>query len=236
MVIFAFPLFLLVNTGIAIVIIIADRHRLRRHPELPGRRPGRLVPRTVQRQHPLLRRLHRLPVLRRRLRVHPVRRHPALRRLGLGRRRHPLLRLRSHRPDRHPDHQGNLRPRRTRRRRTERRKHARRRLTHPTERQAGAADDRRPLSAAPRDAGNLANAAAAMPTMKPERYTMADIKRLPGPWLQQFEWQLHAACREVQCDPRPTSRTELPTRGPRRPSQGRLQRVPRDRRLPDSNT
>ena len=24
---------------------------------------------------------------------------------------------------------------------------------------------------------------------------MADIKRLPGPWLQQFEWQLHAACR-----------------------------------------
>ena len=35
----------------------------------------------------------------------------------------------AHRPGRHPDHQGNLRPRRTRRRQAERRKHAGRRLT-----------------------------------------------------------------------------------------------------------
>ena len=36
----------------------------------------------------------------------------------------------AHRPVRHPDHQGNLRPRRTRRRRRRGRKHAGRRLTH----------------------------------------------------------------------------------------------------------
>ena len=105
-------------------------HRLRRHPELPRRCAGLLVPRTVQRQHPLLRRLDGLPVLRRGLRVHPVRRHPAVLGLGLGRRRLPVLPLRPHRPGRHPDHQGNLRPGRTRRRPSRRRKHAGRRLTH----------------------------------------------------------------------------------------------------------
>ena len=130
MVVFAFPMFMLVNTGSRGPDRDRRGHRLRRHPELPGRRAGLLVPRTVQRQHPLLRRLDGLPVLRRRLRVHPVRRHPAVLRLGLGRRRLPVLPLRPHRPGRHPDHQGNLRPGRTRRRPGRGRKHAGRRLTH----------------------------------------------------------------------------------------------------------
>ena len=102
---FGFPMFLLVNTGIS--SIIAAGHRLRRRPELAGRRPGRLVPRTVQRQHPLLRRLHGLPVLRRRLRVHPLRRHPAVRRFGwVG---PPSCSASTpHRPDRHPGHPRDL--------------------------------------------------------------------------------------------------------------------------------
>jgi WhiB family transcriptional regulator, redox-sensing transcriptional regulator len=29
---------------------------------------------------------------------------------------------------------------------------------------------------------------------------MADIKRLPGPWLPEFEWQLDAACRGMDSE------------------------------------
>lgn len=31
--------------------------------------------------------------------------------------------------------------------------------------------------------------------MNREALDMADIKRLPGPWLRYFVWQLNAACR-----------------------------------------
>ena len=130
MVIFAFPLFLLVNTGIAIVIIIAIviayaviQNSLAGaqgawFPELfnantrsSGASIAYQFSAVVSGFTPFVVTLLYAD-------------------LGLGRRRHPLPRLRSHRPHRHPDHQGNLRPRRTRRRRTRRRIHARRRLTH----------------------------------------------------------------------------------------------------------
>ncbi len=82
-VLFGIPMFLLVNTG---VFIAHHRHRrdlLRRLPELPRRRPGRLVPGTVPRQAPRLRRLAGLPDLGHGLRLHPVRHHPAVRQLRL---------------------------------------------------------------------------------------------------------------------------------------------------------
>ena len=84
------------------------RHLLRRLPELPGRRPGRLVPGTVPGQDPLLRRLAGLPDLRHGLRLHPLHHHPAVRQLRLDGPGPALQPLRRHRPLGRRRHPGNL--------------------------------------------------------------------------------------------------------------------------------
>ena len=80
---FGIPMFLLVNTGMFIADHRHVRDRLRRLPELPRRRPGRLVPRTVPGEDPLLRSLTGLPDLGHGLRLHPVHHHAAVRQLRL---------------------------------------------------------------------------------------------------------------------------------------------------------
>ena len=64
------------------------RDLLRRLPELPGRRPGSLVPGTLPRQDPRLRRLAGLPDLGHGLRLHAVRHHAAVRLPSAGWARH----------------------------------------------------------------------------------------------------------------------------------------------------
>ncbi len=51
---FGVLMFVMVNTGLFVLIIATFVHRLLRLPERARRLPGRLVPRTVQREHPLL--------------------------------------------------------------------------------------------------------------------------------------------------------------------------------------
>ncbi len=106
--VFGIPMFLLVNTGLFILDHRHHRHLLRGLPELPRRRPGRMVPRAVPGQDPLLRRLAGLPDLGHGLRLHPLHHHPAVRQHGLDGPGASLQRLRSHRSLGSPGHQGNL--------------------------------------------------------------------------------------------------------------------------------
>jgi MHS family shikimate/dehydroshikimate transporter-like MFS transporter len=107
-VLFAVPMFLLVNTGMVIFIIATLVDLLRCLPELARRRPGRLVPRALPGQDPGLRRLAGLPDLRHGLRLHPVHHHPAVRQLRLDGPGPALRHLRPHRPLGSPRHPGNL--------------------------------------------------------------------------------------------------------------------------------
>lgn len=84
------------------------RDLLRGLPELPGRCPGRLVPRALPGQDPRLRRQPGLPDLRHGVRLYAVHHHLAVRQLRLDGPGAALRRLRPDRPlgrDRHP---GNL--------------------------------------------------------------------------------------------------------------------------------
>ena len=85
------------------------RRRLRDLPELPRRHPGRLVLRAVRDQHPLLRRLPRLPAVRGRLRLHGLLGGLALPELRLGRPGRAVLLVRPDRPDRGPRNAGDQR-------------------------------------------------------------------------------------------------------------------------------
>ena len=75
------------------------RHRalLRRVPERPRRRAGRVVPGTVQREHAHLGRFAGLPDLRDGLRLHALHHHPAVRRVRMGRTGLPVRALRTDR-------------------------------------------------------------------------------------------------------------------------------------------
>ena len=133
MVIFAFPLFLLVNTGIAILIVIDVSSLSSSSEELPDRRPRRLVRRAVQRHTrssgASIAEQFSAGVSGFTRSSSPCSTPPSA---GSAPPRSSVLR--PYRPDHRPGHQGNLRSGRTRRRRTERRKHAGRRLTrrnHP---------------------------------------------------------------------------------------------------------
>ena len=117
-VVWGVPLFLVVNTGTAIAIILAFIVSYTDLPELARGRPGRLVLRAVRRQDPHHRRVAGLPALRRRLRLHPAHRHRAVRGRRLDRPGPAVLRLRPARPDRrarHPRDMGTGRARRGRR-------------------------------------------------------------------------------------------------------------------------
>ena len=81
------------------------RHRLLRVPERARRLPGRVVPRTVQREHPLLGCVAGLPDLGHRIGLHPVHHHAAVRGLRLVGPGPAVQRVHGHRPggrDSHP--------------------------------------------------------------------------------------------------------------------------------------
>ena len=81
------------------VPMVIDRHRalVRRVPERPRRRAGRMVPGTVQREHAHLRRVAGLSDLRHGLGLHPVHHHAAVRRVRMGRTGRPVRPLRTDR-------------------------------------------------------------------------------------------------------------------------------------------
>ncbi len=84
------------------------RHRLLRVPERARRLPGRVVPRTVQREHPLLGCLAGLPDLGHRFRIHPLHHHAAVRGLRVVGAGPAVQRVHGHRSGRRDPHPRNL--------------------------------------------------------------------------------------------------------------------------------
>ena len=82
---FGVLMFLLVNTGIFLLIIATFVIAYGAGSELAGRRPGRLVPRAVHGEHPRVGSLAGLPDLGDGLRLHPLHHHAAVRLVRLDR-------------------------------------------------------------------------------------------------------------------------------------------------------
>ena len=110
MIAWGIPLFLVVNTGSAVLIVIAFVISYSVCQNSLAGVQGAWFSRAVQRQHPHHRRLAGLPDVRGRLRLHPAGRDRALHQHRLDRPGHPVQLLRPARPGRRPGDPRDLGP------------------------------------------------------------------------------------------------------------------------------